>query len=42
VNGAPSRMELVRRARGLTLKRALRHGRFVEAARELAAYARGR
>ncbi len=42
VDGAPARQELVRRARGLILKRALRHGRFGEAARELAAYARGR
>ncbi len=42
VNGAPPRRELVRRARGLIFKRALRHGRFGEAARELAAYARGR
>jgi glycosyltransferase involved in cell wall biosynthesis len=42
VKGAPSRSELVRRARGLLLKRAVRHGRLGEAARELAAYARGR
>jgi glycosyltransferase involved in cell wall biosynthesis len=42
VNGAPSRTELARRARGLTLKRALRQGRLGEAARALAAYARGR
>jgi glycosyltransferase involved in cell wall biosynthesis len=42
VNGAPPRRELVRRARGLIFKRALRHGRFGEAARQLAAYARGR
>ncbi len=42
VDGAPSRQELARRARGLIFKRALRHGRFGEAARELAAYARGR
>lgn len=42
VNGAPARGELVRRARGLLLKRAVRHGRLGEAARELAAYARGR
>ena len=42
VDGAPSRSELARRARGLIFKRALRHGRFGEAARELAAYARGR
>jgi glycosyltransferase involved in cell wall biosynthesis len=42
VNGAPPRQELVRRARGLVFKRALRHGRFGEAVRELAAYARGR
>ena len=40
--GAPARKELARRARGLILKRALRHGRFGEAARELGAYARGR
>jgi hypothetical protein len=42
VEGAPTRPELTRRARGLIFKRALRHGRFGEAARELAAYARGR
>jgi glycosyltransferase involved in cell wall biosynthesis len=42
VDGAPPRGELVHRARGLLLKRAVRHGRFAEAARELAAYARGR
>jgi glycosyltransferase involved in cell wall biosynthesis len=42
VNGAPSRAALARRARGLTLKRALRHGRLGEAARELTAYARAR
>jgi hypothetical protein len=42
VNGAPSRTMLARRARGLTFKRALRHGRLGEAARELTAYARGR
>jgi glycosyltransferase involved in cell wall biosynthesis len=42
VDGAPARNELVRRARGLLFKRALRHGRLGEAARELAAYARGR
>ena len=42
VTDAPSRSELVRRARGLLLKRAVRHGRLGEAARELAAYARGR
>ncbi len=42
VAGAPARRELVRRARGLLLKRAVRHGRITEAARELAAYARGR
>jgi glycosyltransferase involved in cell wall biosynthesis len=42
VNGAPSRTGLARRARRLTLKRALRHGRLGEAAGELAAYARGK
>ncbi len=42
VDGAPARKELARRARGLLLKRAVRHGRITEAARELAAYARGR
>ncbi|HEU0302960.1 MAG TPA: glycosyltransferase family A protein [Gaiellaceae bacterium] len=42
VNGAPPRKELVRRARGLLVKRAVRHGRLREATRELAAYARGR
>jgi glycosyltransferase involved in cell wall biosynthesis len=42
VKGAPARQELVRRARGLIFKRALRHGRLGDAARELAAYARGR
>ena len=42
VDGAPPRTELARRARGLLLKRAVRHGRIGEAARELAAYARGR
>lgn len=42
VNGAPPRRELVRRARGLLVKRAVRHGRLREATRELAAYARGR
>jgi Glycosyl transferase family 2 len=42
VNGAPSRTMLARRARGLTFKRALRHGRLAEAARELTACARGR
>jgi Glycosyl transferase family 2 len=42
VHGAPPRTELVRRAHGLILKRALRHGRLREAARELVAYARGR
>jgi glycosyltransferase involved in cell wall biosynthesis len=42
VEGAPARQELARRARGLIFKRALRHGRLGEAARELAAYARGR
>jgi hypothetical protein len=42
VNGAPSRKMLARRARGLTFKRALRHGRLAEAARELTACARGR
>ncbi len=42
VEGAPGRKELARRARGLILKRALRHGRLGEAARELGAYARGR
>ena len=42
VDRAPSRSELARSARGLILKRALRHGRLGEAARELAAYARGR
>jgi glycosyltransferase involved in cell wall biosynthesis len=41
-NGAPRRRELARRARGLLLKRAVRHGRITQAARELAAYARGR
>jgi hypothetical protein len=42
VDGAPSRKELARRARGLLLKRSVRHGRIGEAARDLAAYARGR
>jgi glycosyltransferase involved in cell wall biosynthesis len=42
VPGAPSPATLRRRARGLVLKRAVRHGRFGDAARELAAYARGR
>jgi len=42
VDGAPPRNELARRARALLLKRAVRHGRIHEAARELAAYARGR
>ena len=42
VDGTPSRRSLARRARWLILKRALRHGRFREAARELAAYTRGR
>jgi hypothetical protein len=42
VEGAPARRELARSARGLILKRALRHWRFGEAARELGAYARGR
>jgi hypothetical protein len=42
LNGAPSRTTLARRARRLTLKRALRHLRVGEAARELTAYARGR
>jgi len=42
VHGAPSRTTLARRARGLTFKRALRHGRLGEAARELSAYARAR
>ena len=42
VDGAPGRKELARSARALILKRALRHWRFGEAARELGAYARGR
>ena len=42
VPGAPGRAALARQAHGLVLKRALRHGRFGDAARELAAYARGR
>jgi glycosyltransferase involved in cell wall biosynthesis len=42
VDGAPRRSELARRARSLLLKRAVRHGRITQAARELAAYARGR
>ena len=42
VEGAPVRKELARRARGLILKRALRHWRLGGAARELGAYARGR
>jgi glycosyltransferase involved in cell wall biosynthesis len=42
VNGAPPRSDLARRARSLLLKRAVRHGRITQAARELAAYARGR
>jgi glycosyltransferase involved in cell wall biosynthesis len=42
VEGAPGRRELVRSAHGLILKRALRHWRLGEAARELGAYARGR
>ena len=42
VPGAPSRSTLARRARALVVKRALRHGRFGEAARALGAYARGR
>jgi glycosyltransferase involved in cell wall biosynthesis len=42
VNGAPPRRQLARRARGLILRRALRHGQFGEAAREIGAYARGR
>jgi glycosyltransferase involved in cell wall biosynthesis len=42
VNGAPSRTDLVRRARGLLLKRAVRHGRIGDTVRELTAYARGR
>ncbi len=42
VPGAPARATLARRARALVLKRALRQGRFLDATRELAAYARGR
>ena len=42
VHGAPSRAALARRARSLTFKRALRHGRLSEAARELTAYARAK
>ena len=42
VPGAPGRAALGRQAHGLVLKRALRHGRLGDAARELAAYARGR
>jgi hypothetical protein len=42
VPGAPARATLARRARALVLKRAVRQGRFLDATRELAAYARGR
>ena len=42
VEGAPPRKELVRRSRGLLLKRAVRHGRLGDTLRELTAYARGR
>ncbi len=42
VPGAAGRAALTRQAHGLVLKRALRHGRFGDAARELAAYARSR
>jgi glycosyltransferase involved in cell wall biosynthesis len=42
IEGAPSRRELARRARGLIIRRAVRHGRFGDAAREIPAYARGR
>jgi glycosyltransferase involved in cell wall biosynthesis len=42
VNAAPARPTLVRRARWLLLKRALRQGRLRDSARELDAYVRGR
>ena len=42
VDGSEPRRKLVRRARRLLLKRALRHGRLRETARELGAYVRGR